>query len=273
MDWAALLALLRRRSPSLVDGFVGASEDDLAALTARIGRPLPASYAAFLRSVGRASPRFAPLGASIAHQLSAIEPVLEAASEAARQAARGPSAAQPLRWLPVGIETDPSMVSPHDLYLDLAHANGTDAPLVEMESIDAEAPPASRERFGARVTQAVVTGYELPRCSVLDKLVLGPTHGAPWREVRAVLSEALGAPMLDAGAVAWWREDPEARCVLACSRDDAYGISLDIGGDDERSVAALVDHLCARLDGARRPARGPSPVAETALERKRRRRT
>lgn len=266
MDWAALLELLRRRAPSLVDGFVGASEDELAALTARIGRPLPSSYAAFLRSVGRASPRFAPLGASIAHQLSAISAALEDREGDA-----------PLRWLPVGIETDPSMVSPHELYLHLARADDVDAPLIEVEWGETDDPPASRERFGARVTWAVVTGFELPRCEVLDKLVIGPAvandrPGPALPEVRAAIGDALGAPLLDAGSVAWWRDDA-GRCVLVQARDDAHWISLDLGGPDDHKVDGIVDHLVARLDGARRPGRGPSPVYEAALEKKRRRRT
>ncbi|WP_434424805.1 SMI1/KNR4 family protein [Nannocystis pusilla] len=135
----------------------GVERSELARWEARFGLTLPRVYVNLMRTMGRSSGDFNPLGA-YEHRL---EPLAE---QWAWLAEEEPAPYPRDRYFLVGFEPDPSAISPFELFLDLSRGDGVDAALVEMGSngvYEADARNDLGQTLGELLAERTLTFFEL----------------------------------------------------------------------------------------------------------------
>lgn len=155
--WQSLVALIGARRPGLLATAEGVERAELARWEARFGLTLPRIYVDLMRTMGRSSGEFNPLGA--------YEHGLEPLAEQWAWMAEEELAPYPLdQYFLVGFDPDPSAISPFELFLDLSRGDGVDAALVEMGSngvYGADARHDVGQTLGELLAEQTFTCFEL----------------------------------------------------------------------------------------------------------------
>jgi len=257
MDWTLLIDFIRQRDPDFLTAVEGVPDDELAALLAEAGVRLPASYLAFLRQMGVDSNGYHPFGATLEHDLGAL---VERLDENDEDEGHAPP---PDRFFPVALETDESLETLQDCYLDLQRVDGDDAALVWLEAgvpFAWQKPVDAAETFEERLVNSAFNRFQLRHCVERDVVALRgekqPGEGrAALQQALALLQRAGFEPVLPVrGRVACLQAD--GLSVLARVNENYELLTMQLGGSERAAVKELADQLLASLPGARRPA-GP----------------
>jgi len=121
IDWSQVMEFIAREDAAAAAACVGVSPGEIDAVQRRYAVTLPSNYVDFLRVMGQSSGGLRVFGATYNHAFSSL-------------LAQRPSTDYPTdKFFKVAFETNRLAVSFEDLYLDLARADGNDAPLVRFE--------------------------------------------------------------------------------------------------------------------------------------------
>jgi hypothetical protein len=243
VDWPQLLAFVEDRMPGLGEKIRGASPAELDALRKRSPLPLPENYVGFLRHFGGADGGF-----------RVFPRHFYLAAELLNGSVVGWN---PERYLLIGIMEDKLCEDPLDLFLDLSHGDATDAPLVGLETRDAdEDDDDDDEPEQVPVRRAYSLADRLLvqiawRCAILNKTAKArlvalcqPSTGdaavfTRYRELVGVAEKLGFAPCVSATAHNWLgRRDGETFAAIHISLTDDL-VAMELRGDDPGAVAQV----------------------------------
>ncbi|WAS96051.1 SMI1/KNR4 family protein [Nannocystis punicea] len=241
--WPSLVALIGARRPGFLASAEGVERAELARWEARFGLTLPRVYVDLMRTMGRSSGDFNPLG-PYEHRLDPL------AEQWAWMAEEEPAPYPRDQYFLVGFDPDPSAISPFELFLDLSRGDGVDAALVEMGSngvYSADARHDIRQTLGELLAERTLTFFELSaRPERGGLLIFGDAPSLP--SIKAEVVEQLrgigGSPLPpDLAGVTCLRFAGTSVLVSLGARQD--WVAVAIAGDAREDVAALLNQLRA----------------------------
>lgn len=245
--WLFIMEFIRQREPVFLSQIKGLSDNDIAGLPAS----LPASYVEFLRCMGINSNGYSVFGSTYDHRFVAITEHLSEYDEDSPPSDR---------YFPVAIETDESLVSLENIYLDLKRSDGEDAPLVVLEwgvPFNWQIPKETSDTFNERIVWSVFNRFQLSSCREQHVLAMGgtlsPGEGRIALQQVLTLLQNMGfeavLPLL--GRVACLQSGSIS--ILARVNEESELLTILLGNNDAKALSKLADQLLAGLPGARRP--------------------
>lgn len=241
--WPSLVALIDARRPDFLAKAEGVERAELARWEARFGLTLPRIYVDLMRTMGRSSGAFNPLGA-YEHRLDPL------AEQWAWLAEEEPAPYPRDQFFLVGFDPDPSAISPFELFLDLSRGDGADAALVEMGSngvYEADARHDIRQTLGELLAERTLTYFELSARPVHGGLlILGdPANQSSIKNEVVRQLRDLGGSLLPpdlAGVTCLRLASTSVLVSLGAGQD---WVTVAVAGDAREDVAALVSRLHA----------------------------
>lgn len=241
--WPSLIALIGARRPDFLATVEGADRAELARWEARFGLTLPRLYVDLMRTMGRSSGEFNPLGA-YEHRLDLL------AEQWAWMADEEPAPYPRDQYFLVGFEPDPSAISPFELFLDLSRGDGVDAALVEMGSngvYEADARHDVGQTLGELLAEQALTCFELSAWPERSRLLIfgdEPSLPSIKAEVVQQLRDMGGSLVLpDLAGVTCLRLAGASVLVSLGARQGP--VAVEIAGNAREPMVALQDRLRA----------------------------
>lgn len=249
MNWSDLLGLVTARDPAYLRTIQGVPREEVARCEENARIRLPGLYVDFLVTMGAGSGAFHPFGATQTCTFAAL--IAELPTEDYPED----------RYFKVAFESDPSMITFYDMFLDLGRSDGEDAPLVTFETGGEFAPHIVTEvgfTVAEWLSSGVFASFELRRRPQHEHLgCFRPTRGEIQHAMEAALelfvAQGLEPALPPLPRVACLRD--ATRSVLLTSRGTSHALGIEVGADSRAALAPAIEQILQRLPGTKLHAR------------------